>query len=240
MTAANNAAFIWSIANLLRGPYKPAEYGPVILPFTVLRRMDCVLESTKAKVLAKHAALGNGKVPEEIVLPGVAGQSFYNTSRYDLGKLGGDPASTRLNLISYINGFSPNVRDIFERFGFLLEIDKLDEHELLYLVTKQFAQVDLHPDSVSNIEMGLMFEELIRKFAESSNETAGEHFTPREVIRLMVSLLFADDDETVTLSDANDNEVTLDSSGITQARGSQQVVVGDASVNINSGALEVM
>ncbi len=195
MTAANNAAFIWSIANLLRGPYKPAEYGPVILPFTVLRRLDCVLESTKTQVLAKHAALGNSKVPGEIVLPTVAGQSFYNASPYDLAKLGGDPAGTRLNLINYINGFSPNVRDIFERFGFLLEIDKLDEHELLYLVTKQFAQVDLHPNSVSNIEMGLMFEELIRKFAESSNETAGEHFTPREVIRLMVSLLFANDDD---------------------------------------------
>jgi len=194
---ANNAAFIWSIANLLRGPYKPAEYGPVILPFTVLRRLDCVLEPTKAGVLAEAASLeaAGSKVPAEIVLPTVAGQSFYNTSPYDLGKLGGDPSGTRLNLIAYINGFSPNVRDIFERFGFLQEIDKLDEHELLYLVTKQFAQVDLHPDVVSNIEMGLMFEELIRKFAESSNETAGEHFTPREVIRLMVSLLFVNDDD---------------------------------------------
>lgn len=143
MTSANNAAFIWSIANLLRGPYKPAEYGPVILPFTVLRRLDCVLELTKPNVLAKHAALGDSKVPEGIVLPAVAGQAFYNTSQYDLAKLGGDPAGTRLNLINYINGFSPNVRDIFERFGFLGEIEKLDEHELLYLVTKQFAQVDL-------------------------------------------------------------------------------------------------
>ena len=148
-------------------------------------------------MLAKAASLGaaGNKVPAEIVLPTVAGQSFYNTSPYNLPKLGGDPSGTRLNLISYINGFSPNVRDIFERFGFFGEIDKLDEHELLYLVTKQFAQVDLHPDVVSNIEMGLMFEELIRKFAESSNETAGEHFTPREVIRLMVSLLFVNDDE---------------------------------------------
>ena len=195
MTAANNAAFIWSIANLLRGPYKPAEYGPVILPFTVLRRLDCVLEPTKAAVLARHATTGSSKVPEEIVLPTIAGQSFYNTSQYDLAKLGGDPAGTRLNLINYINGFSTNVRDIFERFGFLLEIEKLDEHELLYMVTKQFAAVDLHPKVISNIEMGLMFEELIRKFAESSNETAGEHFTPREVIRLMVSLLFANDDD---------------------------------------------
>jgi hypothetical protein len=195
MTTANNAAFIWSIANLLRGPYKPAEYGPVILPFTVLRRLDCVLEPTKQKVLDRHATMANSKVPEEIVLPTIAGQSFYNTSAYDLAKLGGDPAGTRLNLINYINGFSPNVRDIFERFGFLLEIDKLVEHEMLYMVTKQFASVDLHPKVISNIEMGLMFEELIRKFAESSNETAGEHFTPREVIRLMVSLLFANDDD---------------------------------------------
>ena len=198
MTApVNNANLIWSIANLLRGPYKPAEYGPVVLPFTVLRRLDCVLEPTKAGVLAKAASLEatGSKVPAEIVLPTVAGQSFYNTSPYDLAKLGGDPSGTRLNLIAYINGFSPNVRDIFERFGFLQEIEKLDEHELLYLVTKQFAQVDLHPDVVSNIEMGLMFEELIRKFAESSNETAGEHFTPREVIRLMVSLLFVNDDD---------------------------------------------
>ena len=193
----NNANLIWSIANLLRGPYKPAEYGPVVLPFTVLRRLDCVLEPTKAGVLAKAASLeaAGSKVPAEIVLPTVASQSFYNTSPYDLAKLGGDPSGTRLNLINYINGFSPNVRDIFERFGFLGEIEKLDEHELLYLVTKQFAGVDLHPNVVSNIEMGLMFEELIRKFAESSNETAGEHFTPREVIRLMVSLLFVNDDD---------------------------------------------
>lgn len=193
MTSPNHAAFIWSIANLLRGPYKPAEYGPVILPFTVLRRLDCVLESTKAAVLEKHVELEGQDVPEELILPTYSGQAFYNTSQYDLKKLGGDPEGTKANLLDYLRGFSPNVYDIFDRFGFEAEIAKLDEHELLYMVTKEFAGIDLHPDVVSNVQMGSMFEELIRKFAESSNETAGEHFTPREVIRLMVSMLFIQD-----------------------------------------------
>ncbi|MEJ7648695.1 MAG: class I SAM-dependent DNA methyltransferase [Nakamurella sp.] len=194
MTSANNAAFIWSVADLLRGPYKPAEYGPVILPFTVLRRLDCVLEPTKDAVLAKASEFESSGIPLHVGLPSVSGHSFYNTSAYTLASLVGDPDGIRANLHDYVNGFSANVRDIFEQFEFDAKLAKLDEYALLYLVTKRFTEIDLHPDAVSNIQMGLMFEELIRKFAESSNETAGEHFTPREVIRLMVDLLFVADE----------------------------------------------
>jgi type I restriction enzyme M protein len=196
----NNANLVWSIANLLRGPYKPKEYGEVVLPFTILRRLDCVLELTKDAVLAAYEAKRDGQFPLSVVLPRVSKQSFYNTSRYSLTKLG-DADHIKANLLDYLNGFSENVRDIFERFGFLNQIERLDENELLLLVTQQFAAVDLHPKAVSNIEMGLLFEELIRKFAESSNETAGEHFTPREVIKLMVELLFIADDDALAKPD---------------------------------------
>jgi type I restriction enzyme M protein len=196
----NNANLVWSIANLLRGPYKPKEYGEVVLPFTILRRLDCVLEPTKDAVLAAYEAKKDGQFPLSVVLPRVSKQSFYNTSRYSLTKLG-DADHIKANLLDYLNGFSENVRDIFERFGFLNQIERLDENELLLLVTRQFAAVDLHPKKVSNIAMGLLFEELIRKFAESSNETAGEHFTPREVIKLMVELLFIADDDALAKPD---------------------------------------
>ena len=196
----NNANLVWSIANLLRGPYKPKEYGEVVLPFTILRRLDCVLEPTKDAVLAAYEAKKDGQFPLSVVLPRVSKQSFYNTSRYSLTKLG-DADHIKANLLDYLTGFSENVRDIFERFGFLNQIERLDENELLLLVTQRFAAVDLHPKRVSNIEMGLLFEELIRKFAESSNETAGEHFTPREVIKLMVELLFIADDDALAKPD---------------------------------------
>lgn len=187
----NNAAFIWSIANLLRGVYKQADYGKVILPFTILRRLDAVLEPTKDAVLAEYAKR-QGQPGLEHILPAVSGHAFYNTSLYTLKKLAGDPANLKANLVDYVQGFSANVRDIFERYNFSAQLETLEENDLLLLVLQQFAAVDLHPDRVSNNDMGMIFEELIRRFAESSNETAGEHFTPREVVRLIVSLLFTE------------------------------------------------
>jgi type I restriction enzyme M protein len=187
----NNAAFIWSIANLLRGVYKQADYGKVILPFTILRRLDAVLEPTKYAVLAEYTKR-QGQPGLEHILPAVSGHAFYNISLYTLKKLAGDPANLRANLVDYVQGFSTNVRDIFERYNFNGQLETLEENDLLLLVLQQFAAVDLHPDRVSNNDMGMIFEELIRRFAESSNETAGEHFTPREVVRLIVSLLFTE------------------------------------------------
>jgi type I restriction enzyme M protein len=189
------SSFIWSVADLLRGDYKQSDYGKVILPFTVLRRLDCVLEPTKAAVLAEYSAKKKLKLNAEPFLLRKAKQSFYNTSPMDLKKLMGDQDHIRENLFAYIQAFSPAVRDIFEHFEFYTHIDRLAKIGLLYLVTERFTQVDLHPDKVTNNQMGLAFEELIRKFAELSNETAGEHFTPREVIRLMVNLLFIEDDD---------------------------------------------
>lgn len=194
MTPQNLSSFIWSVADLLRGDYKQSEYGKVILPFTVLRRLDCVLEHTKVAVLAeKHKREGAGLNPEAFLLR-TTGTHFYNTSPLDLKKLMGDQDHIAENLRAYIQAFSPAVRDIFENFEFHTQIDKLAKAGLLYMVTEKFTTIDLHPNAVSNAEMGAVFEELIRKFAELSNETAGEHFTPREVIRLMVDLLFIEDD----------------------------------------------
>lgn len=192
MADDNKGAFIWSIADLLRGTYKQSDYGKVVLPFTILRRLDAVLEPTKDAVLAEDTKRKDGNIPVEKLLPAIAQHDFYNTSLYTVAKLSGDPANVRANLLNYIDGFSANVRDIFERYDFTAQIAKLDENDLLYLVVQKFAGADLHPDRVSNTEMGLIFEELIRRFAEASNETAGDHFTPREVVRLMVSLLFTE------------------------------------------------
>ena len=185
--------FIWSVADLLRGDYKQSEYGRVILPFTVLRRLDCVLAPTKDKVLAEAAA--NKADP---FLLRASGLGFFNRSPLDLAKLIGDQDNIGTNLLSYVQGFSVEVRDIFEQFEFAAQIDRLAKNGLLYQVTERFAGIDLLPSHVDNSQMGLAFEELIRKFAEISNETAGEHFTPREVIRLMVNLLFVEDDDVLT------------------------------------------
>jgi len=189
------SAFIWSVADLLRGDYRQSDYGKIILPFTVLRRLDCVLESTKAAVLAEHEEKKKLGLNADPFLLRKAKQSFYNISPLDMKKLMGDQDHIKENLFSYIQGFSEAVRDIFERFEFYAQIDKLAKSGLLYQVTEKFVNVDLHPGKVSNSQMGLVFEELIRKFAEISNETAGEHFTPREVIRLMINLLFIEDDQ---------------------------------------------
>jgi type I restriction enzyme M protein len=189
------SSFIWSVADLLRGEYSQSEYGKVILPFTVLRRMDCVLEETKQAVLAELGVRNKSGVNPEPFLLRKAKQSFYNASPMDMKTLMGDQDHIKDNLCVYIQSFSPNVRDIFERFDIYTQIDRLEKWKLLYLVTEKFAGIDLHPDQVSNNDMGTIFEELIRKFAEASNATAGEHFTPREVIRLMVNLLFVEDDD---------------------------------------------
>jgi type I restriction enzyme M protein len=194
----NHAAFIWSVADLLRGDYKPSEYGKVIMPLTVLRRLDCVLEPTKAKVLERHAKLKGSIDNIGPVLEAVSGEQFYNTSPLDFRRLLDDPTQIAGNLRAYISGFSPSARDIIEKFDFDTQITKLDRGNLLYLVASKFAEIDLHPNKVSNLEMGYLYEELIRRFSELSNETAGEHFTPREVIRLMVNLLFIEDNDALT------------------------------------------
>lgn len=196
------SSFIWSVADLLRGDYKQSEYGRVILPFTVLRRLDCVLEAAKPAVLAEFDAKSKAGLNPEPFLLRKAGQSFYNTSPLDLVKLLGDQDHIRQNLYAYIQAFSPAARDIFERFDFYTQVERLAKANLLYLVTEKFANIDLHPEVVDNASMGLVFEELIRKFAEISNETAGEHFTPREVIRLMVNLLFIEDDDVLAPGNA--------------------------------------
>jgi type I restriction enzyme M protein len=192
-TIRNHAAFIWSVADLLRGDYKQSEYGKVILPLTVIRRLDCVLEPTKQAVLVKHKEI-SGKIENvEPVLEAVADEQFFNTSPLTFTRLLDDPNTIADSLSLYIGGFSDAAKDIIEKFDFGVQIDRLRRANVLYQVIGKFAEIDLHPEVVSNIEMGYLYEELIRRFSELSNETAGEHFTPREVIRLMVNLLFIDD-----------------------------------------------
>jgi type I restriction enzyme M protein len=189
------ANFLWSLAEILRGEYKPHEYGEVILPLVVLRRLDCVLEPTKEAVLRRHSEL-EGKIENvEPILCRVSGEQFYNTSKLDMSRLLDDPPRICKNLRAYVAGFNSAAREILEKFKFDDEIKRLDEHDLLFLMVKRFCEVDLHPAAVDNVEMGYMFEELIRLSSEQSNETAGEHFTPREVVKLMVNLLFAEDDD---------------------------------------------
>jgi len=190
----NHASFIWSVADLLRGDYKQSEYGKVILPLTVLRRLDCVLEPTKGKVLERHAAM-KGKVENlDPVLNKLTGVDFFNVAPLTLTQVLDDPSKIADHLKAYILGFSEGARDVLDKFEFALQIDRLAKADLLFLVLSRFCEIDLHPDAVSNVEMGYLYEELIRRFSELSNETAGEHFTPREVIRLMVELLFIEDD----------------------------------------------
>ena len=198
MSDPNLSSFIWSVADLLRGDYKQSEYGKVILPFTVLRRLDCVLDDTKAGVLAELEKRTKAGLNPESFLLRKSGQHFFNTSPLDMKLLVGDQDNIKENLFAYMQAFSPAVRDIFESFDFHTQIDRLAKSGLLYLVCEKFANIDLHPETVSNAQMGNVFEELIRKFAEISNETAGEHFTPRDVIRLMVNLIFIEDDDALS------------------------------------------
>jgi type I restriction enzyme M protein len=192
------STFIWQIADLLRGPYRPPQYERVMLPMTVLRRFDCVLAPTKEKVLKEYTKRKGGKLDDDALdrlLNRAAGQRFHNHSPLTFEKLKGDPDNIEKHLVSYIKGFSKNVRTIFEYFEFENEIEKMRESNMLYLVVSKFCDADLHPDKVDNLQMGLVFEDLIRRFNEAANETAGDHFTPREVIRLMVDLLFINDDK---------------------------------------------
>ncbi|KJR23107.1 type I restriction-modification system DNA-methyltransferase subunit M [Vibrio vulnificus] len=196
---SSTAAFLWSVADLLRGDFKQSQYGRIILPFTLLRRLECVLEATKPEVLAKYETVKAMPIEaQDKLLTHAAKLSFYNTSKMDLNRLGETGVAS--NLESYIQSFSPNAREIFEHFDFFNTIDKLEEADLLYKVAKRFATTDLHPNTISNYGMGLVFEELIRRFAESSNETAGEHFTPRDIVRLTTSLVFTEDDDALTQS----------------------------------------
>ncbi len=192
------ADFLWQNAERLRGAYKPNEYDKVILPLLVVRRLDCVLEPSKDKVLARLEALkAKGMKPSDpavdVSLRKLTGVPFYNTSKLDFGRLGGDPNHIAQNLRGYLKAFSANARDILEQFKFDEQITRLDEGNLLYQVVGLFASVDLHPDVVPNHMMGNVFEELIRRFNEKKNEEAGDHYTPREIIRLMVDLLFIED-----------------------------------------------
>ncbi|MDF0591744.1 type I restriction-modification system subunit M [Candidatus Methanocrinis natronophilus] len=190
--------FIWSVADLIRDSFKRSKYQDVILPFTVLRRIDCVLEPTKPEVLKANDKLKGRLENLDPPLCKASGFAFYNTSPYDFEKLLKDAPNLASNLRAYINGFSENMREVLEKFDFENTISKLEEAGLLFLVMERFKGVDLHPDRVSNIEMGYIFEELIRKFNEALNENPGEHFTPREVIRLMVSLLLSQDAEALS------------------------------------------
>jgi len=189
-------SFIWDVADLLRGPYRPPEYRKVMLPMTVLRRLDCVLDATKAKVLEENKKLkGQNAIIVDKMLRRAAKQQFYNTSKYDFAKLLADPEGLAQNLLHYIKAFSPETRALFDNFGFDQQIAKLDKSNRLFKLVQKFAEVDLHPNVVSNLDMGRSFEELVRKFNEAANEDAGDHFTPREVIRLMVDLIFEPDNK---------------------------------------------
>ncbi|MEM5495948.1 class I SAM-dependent DNA methyltransferase [Paraglaciecola mesophila] len=199
-TPNNLAAFCWSIADLLRGDFKQSQYGRIILPFTLLRRLEGVLENTKEQVLAEVERIQPMNLPEDaqekLLLRATGGLSFFNTSKMDLSKLG--ESGIKANLQSYIQSFSKDAREIFEYFNFAEFIGQLNDANLLYKVVQRVRQTDLSPKAISNHDMGLTFEELIRRFAEGSNETAGEHFTPRDIVRLTTSLVFMEDDEALT------------------------------------------
>ena len=191
MNQQNLADKIWSVADLLRGDFKQSEFGRIILPFTVLRRLECVLEPTRQAVLNQYEAIKDQGFDLDLILPGIAEATFYNTSQFSLASLGS--TSTRQNLEDYISKFSANARLVFEEFSFAGWIAKLEDANLLYLVAKEFKDIDLHPSVISNHEMGLVFEHVIRKFAESANDTAGEFYTPRDVVRLATTLVFSTD-----------------------------------------------
>ncbi|AIY39164.1 Type I restriction-modification system [Collimonas arenae] len=199
-TTNNLASDSWAIADLLRGDFKQSQYGRIILPFCLLRRLECVLEPTKEAVLAEQQKIQAMNLPEEaqekMILRATGGLSFFNTSKMDLSKLG--EAGIKANLESYIQSFSKDARQIFEYFNFAEFIGQLNDANLLYKVVQKVRTIDLGPKAVSNHDMGLVFEELIRRFAEGSNETAGEHFTPRDIVRLTTSLVFMEDDDALS------------------------------------------
>ena len=196
---SQTAAIIWSVADLLRGDFKQSQYGRIILPFTLLRRLECVLEETKAAVVAENQRIADMGLPEEAqekFIIRASKRPFYNISPMNLSKMGQSDIKDNLN--TYVQSFSKDAREIFEHFKFEEFVGQLADANLLYKVVQKFANTDLSPDAISNHEMGFVFEELIRRFAESSNETAGEHFTPRDIVRLTTSLVFMEDDDALT------------------------------------------
>ena len=198
MNHSEIVSFLWGTADLIRDSFKRGKYQDVILPLTVLRRLDCVLAPTRDAVLKRNADLKQkGLENRDAQLRKASGFAFYNTSKYDFDKLLADSANIASNLRNYINGFSPNMREVVEKFDFDNTISKLDEADLLYQVIQRFNTIDLHPDKVDNPTMGTIFEELIRKFNEALDENPGEHFTPRDVVHLMVDLLLAGDEKAI-------------------------------------------
>ncbi|WP_278810761.1 type I restriction-modification system subunit M, partial [Obesumbacterium proteus] len=199
-TFSQTAAFLWSVADLLRGDFKQSQYGRIILPFALLRRLECVLEPTKQAVIAEAERVSAMGLPEDacekIILRATQGLTFFNASSMDLSRMG--QSGIKANLEKYIQSFSSDARDVFEHFKFSEFISQIDEANLLFKIVNKFATTDLSPKAISNHEMGLVFEELIRRFAESSNETAGEHFTPRDIVHLTTSLVFRDDDDALS------------------------------------------
>jgi type I restriction enzyme M protein len=199
MNHSQITSFLWGTADLIRDSFRRGHYQDVILPLTVLRRIDCVLEPTKDAVLEAHARYGKELENPDPILRRASGFAFYNTSRFTFKRLLGDAPNLASNLRNYIQGFSPNMREVVEKFDFDNTISKLDDAGLLFQVVERFGQADLHPDVVPNPMMGTIFEELIRKFNEALNENPGEHFTPRDVVRLMAALLIAGDEERLSL-----------------------------------------
>ncbi len=206
MDLQQQGSFIWSVADILRGDFKQHENGAIILPFTVLRRFDCILAPHKEAILELNKNLNvTNKLP---IFQRKTGLDFYNTSLFDFQKLTDDSTNLEANLLDYINGYSENIKEIMEHFGFYDVIKNLVKKNVLYAVVHRFAEIEIDEKSIDNLGMGYIFEELVRKFSEQSNETAGEHFTPREVIELMVELLLEpdtdllqDDNRVVTLFD---------------------------------------
>jgi len=196
---SEKAALIWAIADKLTGVYKPHEYGEVILPLTVIRRFDCILADTREAVRNKYASV-KALPMRDVLLRKASGHAFYNTSNYDFEKLLDDPDNIEANFHEYLNGFSENVRDIIEKFKFDGHISTMANKDILYIVLKEFTSpnANLHPSVISNLEMGYIFEEIIRRFSEAHNEDAGQHYTPREVIKLMVNILFYDDNDVLS------------------------------------------
>ena len=192
---SEKVAFIWGVADLIRDVFKRSKYQDVILPLTVLRRIDCVLEPTKEQVLHTYKTYREQLGNLDEILRRESGYAFYNVSRFTFNRLTSDAPNSASNLRNYINGFSDNMREVIDKFDFDNTITRLDDAGLLYQVIEKFNTIDLHPDVVGNEEMGYVFEELIRKFNEATNENPGEHFTPREVIDLMVNVLLVYDAE---------------------------------------------
>ena len=190
------SSLIWGIADdVLRGTFKPNEYGRIILPFVVLRRLDCVLENDKKQAIEIYNSLKDSiDNPEPAVLNKLK-LNFYNISNYDLEKLKSDPTNIKQNFENYIQGYSENVRDIVKNFNLQPLVDKLDDYDKLYLLIDKYTTVDLHPDTIDNHQMGTIYEELLRKFSEMTNEESGDHFTPRDIVQLLVTLVFGPDKE---------------------------------------------